>query len=145
MALSPKVVVSMVMGSLSMLVAQEATQPRAVANLACIEDMAVPGYESVPWTTHVSGTAEVVILIGANGAPVSVDVRSKSSYLVTWLKTSLSKAMFSERCSGQKLRLSFLYELRGNPDSSPHTRVTLKSGNSFEIIANPPIPLSTQP
>ena len=114
-------------------------------DLSCVENMSVPMYDGGAWIARFKGEARVLLNVGANGTPVSIDVRSFSKPLTTWLKQSLQDAKFSRQCAGKRIEIKFIYELRGEPTPTPHNRLRLKSLNTFEVVANPPIPIPPQP
>lgn len=110
-------------------------------DLTCVENMSVPQYDGGAWVARFSGTARVLVKVGADGAPISIEVQSSSKPLTGWLRYSLQDAMFSTRCAGQTIEINFIYELRGKPTPAPHSKVRLRNINTFEVVANPPIPI----
>lgn len=130
------------MVALIQLTGQTVRQPIRT-DLTCVENMSVPQYDGGAWVARFSGTARVLVKIGAEG--VSVEVQSSSKPLRDWLQYSLQDAKFSTRCAGQTIEINFIYELRGKPTPAPHSKVRLKNVNTFEVVANPPIPIPPQP
>jgi hypothetical protein len=123
----------------------QTVNPPFRTDLVCVESMSVPQYDGLLWIARVSGTARVLVSIGADGAPTAVEVQSASRQLVAWLRSSFQDAKFSSRCAGQTIEVNFIYELRGNPTASPHNKTRLMNMNTFEVVANLPIPIPTQP
>ena len=110
-------------------------------DLTCVESMAVPQYDGLAWVARFSGMARVLVSVGTNGAPASIDVQSSSEPLMRWLQSSLKDARFSTQCAGQTIEVNLIYELRGEPLPFPHNKTRLKSVNTFEVLSNPPIPI----
>jgi len=131
--------------SLAALIGQELKQA-VRTDLTCVENMSIPQYDGGAWVAKFSGNARVLINIGADGAPVAVEVQTPSQQppakqLAAWLRGSFQDAKFSTRCAGQTLEVNFMYELRGEPTPAPHNKTRLKNVNTFEVVANPPIPI----
>jgi hypothetical protein len=114
-------------------------------DLTCVESMYVPQYDGLFWVARVSGTAHVLVNIGAHGTPTSIEVRSASTQLGALLRSSFKDAKFASRCAGQTIEVNFIYELRGDSTPTPHNKTRLKNVNTFEVVANLPIPVPTQP
>jgi hypothetical protein len=137
-------VILFVGASLNGLNAQAVNQPFRT-DLTCVESMSVPQYDGLFWVTRVSGTARVLVNIGTDGTPTSVEVQSASNYLGVLLRSSFQDAKFASQCAGQTIEVNFIYELRGDPTPTPHNKTRLKNVNTFEVIANLPIPIPAQP
>jgi len=134
---------------LAALIGQE-LRPSVRTDLTCVENMAIPQYDGGAWVARFSGTARVSISVGADGTPVGVEVQTPSQQppakqLAGWLRESFKDAKFSTRCAGQAIEINFTYELRGEPTPTPHNKTRLKNANTFEVVANPPIPIIPQP
>jgi hypothetical protein len=112
--------------------------------LACVDDMPVPLYDGLAWVVRSSGEFQVSILMGPDAARTLIDVRGKSNLLLEILKSALREARFSPGCVGKRLELTFIYRLDGTPDASPHNAVRLQRGNTFEVVARPPVPIPPQ-
>jgi hypothetical protein len=115
------------------------TSNRPLADLACVEEMAIPDYSGalrVGWIARVAGTARVLVTVSPSGAPAAVDVQSSSSMLTGVLKQSFADARFSTRCAGQVVEINFIYVQRGEAAQPVRQSIRLRNANTFEIVAN---------
>lgn len=141
---APHVLVSVLLALAPPLLGQGTNLVPPSASLACIEEMQVPLYEGLMWVARASGLMRVSVNIGADAAATVVIVHGQPPIILEVLKSAMRAAKFSGRCSGQMIEVNFVYRLEGTPDSSPHNRIKIKSGNTFEIVARPPVPMPTQ-
>jgi len=121
-------------------------QAGSKADWACVEEMRVPLYDGLIWVARASGQLHASIAIGPDAAGTLIEIHSESPRgLVETLKTALHDARFSSRCAGQTLEVTFIYRFEGAPNANPHNEVRFKTGNTFEIVARPPLPIPPQP
>lgn len=113
--------------------------------LACAEEMPIPLYDSLAWAAQASGTLRAVITIGTKETPERIEVRGEPPILVERLKAALGKAKFSSACAGRRVEIRLIYRLEGAPEANLHCELKLRSGNTFEITARPPLPIPAQP
>jgi hypothetical protein len=119
--------------------------PTARDNLACVENIQIPEYTAIAWMAQATGTARVSILIDSDGRAASVEVETSVGLFASWLKKSMSEGTFSRRCSNQTIEINFVYQLVGIRSSKLVGSVRFRGPNTFEITANPPPLLETQP
>jgi hypothetical protein len=122
--------------SLTTLIGQELKQAIRT-DLTCVESMAVPQPDGLQ---RFSGTARVLISVGADGAQANIEVQTPSpryGEFEAWLWASLQDAKFSTHCAGQTIEVNFIYDQQGVPAREAHSKIRLKNANTFEIITNP--------
>jgi hypothetical protein len=109
--------------------------------------MPVPDYDyyRLAWVVHATGEVKALIVVGREGSPASLDVRGPFRILTGSVESSLKGSRFSRDCAGQTIEIKFVYRQEGKPSAEPHSRISLKGPNTFEIVARPPIPIPTQP
>lgn len=116
--------------------------------LACIQDVSLPVYSSVPlaWTARASGQYRTVVTLGVDGnvALVTTDP-DMPPVLPQLINSALRFAKFSANCAGKKLTFTFVFRLNGTPNRYLHETVRLKAPDTIEIVANPPLPIPPQP
>jgi len=112
--------------------------------LGCVLEMPVPLYEPLAWMVNAAGTFRVSVLVGQDSARTVVDIQGEASILRETLKLALRDAKFSPKCIGKKTEINFVYRLEGPSNETLYSRVTLKGGNTFEIIARPHPPIPPQ-
>lgn len=112
--------------------------------LGCVLEMPVPLYEPLEWMVNAAGTFRVLVLVGQDSARTVFDVQGEASILRETLKLALRDAKFSPKCIGKKVEINFVYHLEGPSNETLYNRVTLKGGNTFEIVARPHPPIPPQ-
>ena len=108
-------------------------------DLTCVESMAIPLPDG---RYRYGGSARVLISIGTDGTPVNIEVQNgspKYGEFSAWLWASLQDAKFSTKCAGQTMEVNFIYELRGEGNRDPQSKIRMKNQNTFEIKFNGPL------